>query len=257
MNKLLYKVIRKFLIKTTQSNNARKVYLGPLKGKKWIYSSGYSQYFMGDYEKEVVDIFYEYAEKSKVIYDIGANIGYYTLIASKAANDNSKVYAFEPFPENVIALKKNIEVNNNSNIMVLEFAISNKIGRASFSNSDNNVANTLCEDSPTFKNNKSIEVRTITIDDLILNNTIEVPDLIKMDVEGTELEALIGAEETLKKYHPVIFLSTHNCHVPGIHKKCIDYLENLGYEIEYLNFRENKTKNDDPWYEVLARYKPN
>jgi FkbM family methyltransferase len=257
MNKLLYKVIRKILNKTTKPNTARKVYFGPLKGKKWIYSSGYSQYFMGDYEKEVVDVFYEYAKKSKVIYDIGANIGYYTLIASKAINKNDKVYAFEPFPENVSVLKSNIEANEHQNIQVLDFAISNNVGVASFSNSDNNVANTLCEDSPTFKENKSIEVKTTTIDELVFNNTIEAPDLIKMDVEGTELEALIGAEKTLKEHHPIIFLSTHNCHIPGIHKKCIDYLVNIGYQIEYLNFRENKTKNDDPWYEVLAKYKPN
>jgi FkbM family methyltransferase len=255
MNKLLYKVIRKFLNKTTKNNTARKVYFGPLKGKKWIYTSGYSQYFMGDYEKEVVDVFYEYAKKSKVIYDIGANIGYYTLIAAKANKDSAKVYAFEPFPENVAALKRNIEVNNQNNVKVLDIAISNSTGMASFSDSDNNVANTLCEDSPTFKENKSIKVRTSTIDELVHNKTIEVPDLVKMDVEGTELEALTGAKNTLKEHHPVIFLSTHNCHVPGIHKKCIDFLADIGYRIEYLNFRENKTLNDDPWYEVLAQYK--
>ena len=67
MNKLLYKVIRKFLNKTTKNNTARKVYFGPLKGKKWIYTSGYSQYFMGDYEKEVVDVFCWVSEPCAIV----------------------------------------------------------------------------------------------------------------------------------------------------------------------------------------------
>lgn len=255
MNKLIYKIIRKLLIKTTPKEAPRQLYFGPLKGKKWIYSSGYSEYFMGNYEKEVVDIFYEYAKKSKIIYDIGANIGYYSLIASKALKHKGKVYAIEPLPSNIIYLKKNIEINKDSNIEILELAVSNRRGIFSFSNSNNNVANTLNLESPVFKENNCIQVKTITLDELVFSENKEVPDLIKLDIEGSEFDALIGSEKILKNYHPVIFISTHNCHVPGIHKKCVDYLENIGYAVEYLNFRENKTQNDDPWYEILATFK--
>lgn len=255
MNKLIYRVIRKILTKATFKGKARKVYFGPLRGKSWVYDSGYSQYFMGDYEREVVDVFYEYAKKSKFIYDIGANVGYYTLISAKAVEkNNGMVYALEPLPGNLLLLQKNVDANLNRNIKILDYAISDSTGTALFSNSENNVANTLSVSSPTFKSNDSIQVKTITLDELVEKKIGLPPDLLKIDVEGSELEALRGSEKVLKKYRPVIFLSTHNCHIPGVHKKCIDYLKTIGYKIKYLNFRENKTENDDLWYEVLAEY---
>ena len=95
MNNIIYRVIRKIYLLTTPKNKIRKIRLGVLKGMKWIYSSGYTDYWMGTYEKEVAEIFSKYAKKSKVIYDLGANIGYYSLIAIKSIKNNGTVYAFE------------------------------------------------------------------------------------------------------------------------------------------------------------------
>ena len=76
-----------------------------------------------------------------------------------------------------------------------------------------------------------IGIKNYAIDSLIEKGEIKIPDLLKIDIEGAELKALEGMKNTLFKYHPTIFLSTHNCHLEGIHKKCCDFLKTLNYEI--------------------------
>jgi len=253
-NYFLFKAIQKILKISTRRNSERKIFFGKLKGYKWIYSVGYSSYWMGTYEKIITDLFEKFIKDNMVIYDIGANIGYYTLIASKLVGANGKVYAFEPFPKNILYLRKHININKIKNVEIFEKAVSNFVGKAKFSNGDNIVANTLCSDSPIFQNEKLIEVDSISLDYLIENGEIFPPELIKMDIEGAEYDALLGSFNILSKYHPIIFLSTHNCQNTGVHRKCLDLLTNLGYKISYLDFYKKETENDDPWYEIVAEY---
>jgi len=78
------------------------------------------------------------------------------------------------------------------------------------------------------------------------------PQLIKIDIEGAEYDALLGSRNVISKYHPTIFLSTHNCQNPGVHKKCYDFLDEIGYQLRYIDFYGKETDIDDPWYEILA-----
>jgi FkbM family methyltransferase len=239
---------------TTPDGSERKIRYGLLKGEKWIISSGYSQYWMGNYEPEITEKFVKYAKRSKVIYDIGAHIGYYTLLASKFTEPGGKIFAFEPLPENIQKLQRHVEINDRSNVVIIEKAVSFKTGETIFTNSGNNVANTICENSPMFQFGKTIEVNTTSLDDLLLTGFVLPPQLIKMDIEGAEFDALRGAEILLRKHHPTIFLSTHNCQNQGVHKMCCDYLINMGYSLSYFAFHQRKTVFDDPWYDVLAEY---
>jgi len=254
LRNLIKRVYGKTIRLTTPNGSSRKIRYGFLKGEKWIISSGYSQYWMGSYEPEITEKFVEYAKKSTVIYDIGSHIGYYTLLASRYAIPGGKIFSFEPLPENLQKLKNHVEINKRLNTVIIEKAVSFKTGEALFTNSDNSVANSICENSPMFQFGKTIEVKTTSLDDLLLNGFLLPPQLIKMDIEGAEFDALRGAEVLLKKYHPAIFLSTHNCQNTGVHKKCCDFLVNMGYSLSYFSFYERKTDFDDPWYDVLAEF---
>jgi FkbM family methyltransferase len=254
MKDFTLRVIFKILKVITHGGKAMKVHFGALKGLRWIYDAGYAQYWMGTYEKEITDQFLRYVKKNYIVYDLGANIGYYTLIASKSVGKNGKVYAFEPLPPNITYLRKHVELNGLNNVHIYECAVSNETGKTLLTNCANNVANSICINSPMFQFGKSIEVAVAKLDDLILNGEINPPQLIKMDVEGAEFNALRGSQKILKAYHPTIFLSTHNCHNKGGHKKCCDFLTAMGYSLNYLNYHERKTEMDDPWYELIAEF---
>lgn len=188
------------LMVITPDNAVRKIRSGVLKGEKWIVGSGDYGFWVGTYEKVIAEKFETYAKKSKVVYDLGAHVGYYTLLASKSVGKHGKVYAFEPLPWNILHLQKHIELNkiSNSNVRIFECAVSNVTGKTFFTNCDNKVANTICKNSPMFQSGKLIEVNSVTLDDLLERGDIMVPQLIKMDIEGAEYDALKGARHLIK-----------------------------------------------------------
>lgn len=252
---LLKKIYRRVMRNKIREGGTIRAFFGASKGTKWINSKEIPNYWSGVYEKEIANEFLNYAKKSDIIYDFGAHAGFYTIISSKHVKKNGKVYAFEPLPKNFEFLKRHIEINAAQNVIAFDYAISDRGGTVEFSNTANNVANTFKKESSTYQNSKKITVRTISIDELVANGIALPPDLIKMDIEGAEFEGLLGGKMVISEYHPVIFLSTHNCHIKGIHKKCIDFLTKLGYTFTYFDLHKRFTETDDPWYTLLAEYK--
>ena len=195
---------------------------GPIRGEKWVVTSGVLEYFLGCFEPDKVRLFELYIKKGKVVYDIGAHVGYFSLLAAILVQDEGQVIAFEPNPDNVRHLRQHIEMNGYSNIKVIETAVSNENGEASFDNEKENSKSRL---SPTGK----IKVKTLTIDTLVESKEIPPPNYMKIDVEGAEVLVIKGAESTIKSYRPHIFLATHS---PVLKNDCLDILDSLGYIVK-------------------------
>ena len=195
---------------------------GPLKGETWVVASGVLEYFLGCFEPDKVRLFELYIEKGKVVYDIGAHIGYFSILAATLVQDEGQVIAFEPNPDNIRHLKQHIEMNGYSNIKIMETAVSNENGESSFDIDKENSKSCL---SPS----GNIKVKTRTIDALVESKEILPPNYMKIDVEGAEVLVIKGAESTLKSYRPLIFLATHS---PTLKKDCIDILDSLGYVVK-------------------------
>jgi FkbM family methyltransferase len=185
------------------------------------------------FEYDSVKIFSGLVKDLNVFVDIGANIGYYSLLAS-SINNRLNVIAFEPFHDACEALNLNIMYNGFRNIKVEKTALSDKAGVATLYYAINKDfqdyryqlggKNSLVEfeDIPSGK----VEIFTMTLDDYaIQNNLIEV-DLIKMDTEATEYLILMGAENLIKKCKPVIL-----CEVLTGHNE--DKLEEFLLRLEY------------------------
>ena len=149
--------------------------------------------------------------------DIGANIGITTVAIAKRIRRGGKLYSFEPVPEYSNILKENVSSNGLENMKVYELAVTDQVGRAPF------YQNGLSSGIVFEEGAKSFEVSTTTIDRFLIGEKIERIDLINMDCEGSELLALKGAKETLRKNKVKIFCEIHH-----------DFLKQLGQSVEEL-----------------------
>lgn len=223
-----------------------KIYAGPLKGYLWDMSTDY-KYVLGIYEEKFVDILCMLANKKhSVFYDLGANYGYLSLVFKKV-KPNSIVFAFEPFDKCLIIMKNHLTMNKiiTKDFYIMEFAVSDSIGTIEFSNSDNLAANTYIKESPVFKKHESNQlIRTISLDQFVYQENNLAPDIIKINIEGAEFDALKGAERILTDSKPFLFLSTHDLHKPGVKKECLDYLINKDYTCFYVQKRISKGLED-------------
>lgn len=196
---------------------------GPLKGMSWVVGSSNHGCWLGLYERKETRSFVSAVQHNSVVWDIGANVGYYTLMASRLAE---KVFSFEPLPSNVAKLKQHIALNHLENVFVEEAAVSDHEGDAFFKEAGSNSVGRLQADG-------QLKVRLLTIDGLWQRSEIPIPSLIKMDVEGAELNALRGGINMLKCARPTIFLATHS---QNLHQSCSNLLLNLGYQLHVIEF---------------------
>jgi FkbM family methyltransferase len=195
---------------------------GPLRGKKWIVGSGNHGCWLGSYEHEKQEAFRQAVRKGDVVYDVGANVGFYTLLASVLAGPNGFVYAFEPLPRNLLDLRRHLEMNHVKNCEVIEAAVSVAEGQARFDPSGDRHTSHLSSEG-------TLQVRTVALDELVCCKGIRPPNLIKIDVEGEELRCLQGCNSTLRTFRPIIFLATHGSE---IHNACVQFLADLNYTIK-------------------------
>ena len=162
----------------------------------------------GIYEPQEFAVLAALAKNSKVIFDVGANIGWYAVQLARIAGADTKVFCFEPVPSTQEKLIRNVKLNDlEGQIRIFDFGLSDKIGTVEFflpekSGSAAASARNLHPDEPVAR----LAVRLDVLDELVAREQIARIDLIKCDVEGAELDVLRGARETIERDRPVIFL---------------------------------------------------
>lgn len=213
---------------------------GPLRGQRWITGSGTHGCWLGSYEYKKQRAFAGAIKPGMVVYDVGAHVGFYTLLASRRAGPSGKVFAFEPMPRNISFLRRHLALNNCANVVVVEKAVSDRPGLAWFTASHERSFEGHLSASGSF------QVQVVTLDELWGGGKVPMPDVIKMDIEGAEHDALLGAMQLLKARHPLIFLATHNVEK---HSQCCRLLLNLGYELHSID--ERTVEDSD---EITAEY---
>jgi FkbM family methyltransferase len=141
------------------------------------------------------------------VINIGANIGYFTLLAAREVGPDGKVFAFEPFPQTVELLKKNIDVNGYPNVEVIPMAVSSKSGIAKLSTGGSSLHNIIS--STKIKEMTEIEVPQISIDDFVSQKQIKI-DFMIIDAEGSEPFILDGMKNTLKNNPNLVMMIEFN-----------------------------------------------
>ena len=152
-------------------------------------------------ERTVEDAMLGALREGDVVWDLGANIGWFSLLAARAVGPTGRVIAFEPSPANAAAIKANA-ARNKLSITVVCAAVSDSSGWASFDDSESLTGRILTSGGSV--------VPTVTLDEWAAGSP--APRLVKIDIEGGEVAALAGASELLMHARPIILCETHNTH---------------------------------------------
>lgn len=203
----------------------------------------------GVYEEHETDMVKKIINKGDTVIDIGANIGYYTLMFAKLVGNDGKVFAFEPELSNYNLIKKNVEINGYKNVVIEHKAVSNKNEKIKlYLSEDNKGAHTLVKD----KTKNFLEIDSVRLDDYFKEYEGKV-DFIKMDIEGAEMEALKGMSLTLVKMSNIKLMTEYNPYLLkkiGINpKEYLELLKKSGFKLYHLDKKQTKLIDND-----LARF---
>lgn len=178
-----------------------------------------------------------FLKKGDVCIDAGANIGTMTILFSKAVGETGSVIAIEPVVEKI--LQKNIEVNHITNVTIAPVALYDKPGEMEMLLSDYCLDNTLLSRDSNESHHgmdhylMRKKVPVVKLDDLVEQLNLPRVDFIKIDIEGAEELALLGAAKTLAKWKPKLTVSSYHIDHENVkqHHKLVRLLKSYNYSI--------------------------
>jgi FkbM family methyltransferase len=239
-----------------------RVMVDPLKGYQWTTSRTYG-YLLGTHESpEVMERFRSWLTPDSTFYDVGGNVGYFSFVASTVIT-RGRILAFEPMAANLAIFEEHLRRNRRrrgvDRITLIPCAVADREKTVQFTNDPVLTGSNTYVQSKFLKPTvEKIDVRCVSIDGLVAQGN-PPPDVIKIDVEGAEFDVLRGAEQTLRAHRPHLLLATHDVHVPGIDRQCVEFLKDLGYQLAHTGeFTPRMQGLDDyiathPAREVTAR----
>ena len=189
----LYNVL--FSGKDTIEIQGSKMYVNP-EGLPKSYIKTFEAYTVSTaWEELTTDMFKDAVNEGDVVLDLGANLGYFSLLASRLVGENGRVYSFEPEPYNYQLLCKNIEINGYQNISAYQKAVSDTAGKLKLYLDDSDTgAHSLYRPAT---EGDFIEVETVKLDDFLAGKRTPI-NVMKMDIEGAEMAAFRGMEEIIR-----------------------------------------------------------
>lgn len=230
-----YALFFKYLCPAVEINGC-KMFINPqdmVVSKKLVFDNAWEPFETEIFKREI--------KPGDVVVDLGANIGYYTLLAASLVGPGGKVYAFEPEPDNFALLKKNVEANRFPNVVLEQKAVSNQSGKLKLYVSDQNKGDHQIYASG--ERRSFVEISAVRLDDYFSGYAGTV-DIVKMDIQGAEGLALEGMEKLLARF-PKLKLFTEYC--PERLRKCgtdpRDYLCRLktaGFRLQNIDDHKNR-----------------
>jgi FkbM family methyltransferase len=201
-----------------------RVLRGQLRGMKWVKGAGPNAYWVGTYEVRRLQAFRSAITSGAVIYDVGANVGIYSLLASRAVGAAGMVYSFEPLPRNLAYLRQHVAINHLQNCQIVEKAVCDRQGTQAFASASFSAP--MAHLSP----DGEILVPATTLDACVYSEApLRPPNILKIDVEGAEMDVLRGATRAIREFHPTIFLEIHGTQ---LHSDCKRFLLDHGYHVK-------------------------
>ena len=192
---------------------------------------GQEIFLRGLWEPEVTKFVCPRINPGMTVIDVGADIGYYTLLFAKRVGEGGRVCAFEPIPKARATLERNVGLNRYENVTIFDYALYDASGtfvlegplEASRINPAKNRAG-----------EKDLEIQTRVFDDCFAELSIQTIDLVKIDVEGAEINVLKGMKRCLQEFHPNLLVEVHPAHLSKFEHRAeelLQFLRELRYDI--------------------------
>jgi FkbM family methyltransferase len=183
----------------------------------------------GNLESAVQEAMIRHLGRGGVFYDVGANLGFFSLLAAHIAGlRDGRVYAFEAAPDNAEAIAVNARLNAIPNVSVRSVAVSDRSGQGRLQVVDDQSWSKLVEYGEHPFTERVIDVELVAIDDLLAagSDALPPPTVVKIDVEGAELAVLAGMRQTLAEHRPAIICELHDTHA-----EFVAFMGECGYRV--------------------------
>jgi len=209
---------------------------GPGRGL-WIKADPYHEvgYLRGCPEAGVLEAIQQHLRPGGCVFDVGAHIGFYSLVAARLVGQHGRVVAFEPDPDNADLLEANLQRNGFSQAITVRAAVWRESGRLPFHRgeiddprSSTRTGGVRPQATPG-KTGRDIVVEALCLDDYRPQD--RRPDFIKVDVEGAEAEVIEGGRRLLEEVKPILLLEVHHPKAAEFLKR---HLTQKGYELDWL-----------------------
>jgi FkbM family methyltransferase len=189
--------------------------------------------WLGTYEPELQAALGVFVRPGMVVYDVGANIGYVTLMLARRAGPAGRVFAFEALPANVERIRSNLALNRQNNAEVVPTAVIDQTAEVTFYVHDSvgmgKAAGSAGRQDEQYKG--EIRVPGLALDEFVYTQGNPAPQVVKMDIEGGEVLALPGMRRILRDEHPILLLELHG---PESEKVAWELLTAAGYSLRHM-----------------------
>lgn len=186
---------------------------GDLKGYKILLNlKAEKSRWLGTYEPELAEAARFFLKPGMTVYDVGANIGYVSLLLAHHVRPNGKVFAFEALPANAERIRRNLALNAfESRISLVEAAVTDRSGEVAFLVHESVGMGKAAGSAGRREEQYQAEIRVpaLSLDEFVYELGNPAPDAVKMDIEGGEVLALPGMRRILSEHHPILFLELH------------------------------------------------
>jgi FkbM family methyltransferase len=209
-------------LRALPENTVVRALSGPMMGMRWITGSSPHGAWLGILEREKLRSFVGNLKPGMTVWDIGANVGLYTLPSARAVGRSGHIYSFEPLPRNCEYLRSHILLNKLSNVVVVPTAVYDAAESIRMA----------AGDSPSefhLDPHGEVSVPAIGLDAWRTATNSPPPNAVKIDVEGAEAGVLRSGSETFPRYKPLVYLALHG---ENQRRECHELLTGWGYEIK-------------------------
>ena len=208
----------------------------------WV-PNGWEAMQLSKYEPMVVDVLHHTVQSGWIAYDVGANLGFYSVLLGRQVGPKGGIYSFEANPVCVEYLRSNLALNQVANCEILPCALLDNREQVKFTINYGTSAVGLTQRSSFYESKvgHEVNVQGYPLDELVKTFNLRKPDLIKIDIEGAEAFAVAGMLHTLEEYRPLILLEIHGRYAA---EQTLPQLDQVGYC--YSDFSKKKEYQNGP-----------